>query len=124
MEPAGRLDVEEYADRSARAAEATVASEIEELFTDLPAPHPDLPTASGATRAPLAPAAASSAAEPGPFSGWLPRIAAATPIVATILFFVFIGVFPQARMFFLLIPLMGALGFSKGHRDREIRKDD
>jgi hypothetical protein len=33
-------------------------------------------------------------------------------------------VFPQAWMFFLLIPLMGALGFSKGHRDREIRKDD
>ncbi|MEN3298127.1 DUF1707 domain-containing protein [Pseudonocardia sp.] len=121
---AGRLDVEEYAERSARAVGATVASEIEELFTDLPAPHPDLPTASGAARAPLAPAAVSSVAEPGPFSGRLPRIAAATPIVATILFFVFNGVFPQAWMFFLLVPLMGALGFSKGHHDREDRKDD
>jgi hypothetical protein len=66
----------------------------------------------------------SSVAEPGPFSGWLPRIAAAAPIVATILFFVFNGVFPQAWMFFLLVPLMGALGFSKGHHDRKDRKDD
>jgi hypothetical protein len=121
---AGRLGVEEYADRSALAADATVASEIVELFTDLPAPHPDLPTTIGATGAPLAPAMGSSVAEPepGPFSGWLPRIAAATPIIATILFFVFSGVFPQAWLFFLLIPLMGALGFSKGHHDKEERE--
>jgi hypothetical protein len=33
-------------------------------------------------------------------------------------------VFPQAWMFFLLVPLMGALGFSKGHHDRKDRKDD
>ncbi|MCY7342311.1 MAG: DUF1707 domain-containing protein [Pseudonocardia sp.] len=40
---AGCLGVEEYADRSAVAANATVATELEALFTDLPAPHPDLP---------------------------------------------------------------------------------
>jgi len=42
---AGRLQVNEYAERTARAAEATVASEIAALFTDLPAPRPTLPGA-------------------------------------------------------------------------------
>ena len=40
---AGRLHVNEYADRSATAAEAMTASEVRALFTDLPAPHPKLP---------------------------------------------------------------------------------
>jgi hypothetical protein len=37
---AGRLQVTEYAERSAAAANAVMASEIAALFTDLPAPHP------------------------------------------------------------------------------------
>jgi hypothetical protein len=40
---AGRLQVTEYADRSAAAANAMTASEISALFADLPAPHPKLP---------------------------------------------------------------------------------
>jgi hypothetical protein len=40
---AGRLQVNEYADRSARAANATTASDLAALFTDLPAPRPKLP---------------------------------------------------------------------------------
>ena len=40
---AGRLHVNEYADRSAGAAEAMTVSELKVLFTDLPAPHPKLP---------------------------------------------------------------------------------
>ncbi len=40
---AGRLQVGEYADRSARASNAVLASELDELFADLPAPHPKLP---------------------------------------------------------------------------------
>ncbi len=40
---AGRLGVEEYAERSAAAANATTASEIAGLFTDLPGPRPKLP---------------------------------------------------------------------------------
>jgi hypothetical protein len=42
---AGRLGVEEYGDRSAVAANATHASELAALFTDLPEPHPPLPGA-------------------------------------------------------------------------------
>lgn len=41
----GRLQVEEYADRSAVAANATTAGELAALFADLPAPHPKLPGA-------------------------------------------------------------------------------
>jgi hypothetical protein len=39
----GRLTVEEYADRSAAAANAVVAADLAALFTDLPQPHPELP---------------------------------------------------------------------------------
>lgn len=38
---AGRLDVTEYGDRSGVAGAATHRHELEELFTDLPAPHPE-----------------------------------------------------------------------------------
>ncbi|WP_214404709.1 DUF1707 SHOCT-like domain-containing protein [Pseudonocardia lacus] len=44
---AERLLVTEYAERSAAAAGATTAAEIEALFTDLPAPHPRLPGSPG-----------------------------------------------------------------------------
>ncbi len=40
---AGRLQVNEYADRCASAANATTASELAALFEDLPAPRPKLP---------------------------------------------------------------------------------
>ena len=53
---AGRLGVEEYGDRSAKAAGATTADELEELFSDLPEPHPALPGGDGAP-APMATAA-------------------------------------------------------------------
>jgi hypothetical protein len=40
---AGRLGIDEYADRSAAAANAVVAEDLAVLFTDLPQPHPELP---------------------------------------------------------------------------------
>ena len=40
---AGRLDVDEYGERSARASVATTAPELAALFDDLPAPQPLLP---------------------------------------------------------------------------------
>jgi hypothetical protein len=39
----GRLDPTEYAERSAVASNARFRSEIDALFTDLPAPHPAFP---------------------------------------------------------------------------------
>lgn len=104
---AGRLGVEEYADRLALAANATTAADLEALFTDLPEPHPTLPGHAVVPR---------PAAEPPArrFSGAGARIAAASPILALVLFFVLnsAGV-GMAWLAFLLIPLVGALGFSR-----------
>lgn len=53
---AGRLDVDEYGDRAARAAVAVRRGELVALFDDLPAPHPALPERPGAVVvAPVAP---------------------------------------------------------------------
>jgi hypothetical protein len=41
----GRLTHDEYTDRSRRAQEARTREELEALFDDLPAPHPDLSSA-------------------------------------------------------------------------------
>ena len=40
---AGRLQIEEYGERSALAANAVTAADLAALFADLPAPHPDVP---------------------------------------------------------------------------------
>ncbi|HSU10974.1 MAG TPA: DUF1707 domain-containing protein, partial [Pseudonocardia sp.] len=48
---AGRLQIAEFVERFAGAADAVTAAEIAALFTDLPAPHPKLPgTPPGRTR--------------------------------------------------------------------------
>jgi len=44
----GRLELDEYEERCGRAAAARTRGEVEELFTDLPAPHPDLSSATPA----------------------------------------------------------------------------
>jgi len=91
---AGRLGVEEYADRSAKAANATVAPELTELFGDLPAPHPDIP---GTSPLPVVPpptarlpvvAAGGTVAErsAGVLDTWGPRVAAITPVLAFAIF--------------------------------------
>jgi hypothetical protein len=41
----GRLDMDEYEERCGRAAAARTRGDLEALFTDLPAPHPDLSSA-------------------------------------------------------------------------------
>ncbi|MCE3550224.1 DUF1707 domain-containing protein [Pseudonocardia sp. RS11V-5] len=119
---AGRLGVEEYADRSAVAANAVTAAELTALFTDLPEPHPRLPGSGGS-----APAVRPQAAvqQRGFGGSWGTRIAAASPIVALVLFFVLnaAGV-SMAWLAFLLIPLVGALGFSKDRQEaRELERE-
>ena len=123
---AGRLGVEEYGERTAKAANAVVASEIAELFTDLPEPHPQLPGTLAPLTAPLpvAPAAGEVAPKKDTFlEGWGPRVATITPIVALLLFFI-----TKQWYFFLLIPVMGALvyggGVGRGDGGREQRRRD
>jgi hypothetical protein len=57
---AGRLDVDEFGDRSARAAVAVYRADVEALFGDLPAPHPPLP------RSPVEPPAPRAEQRPVP----------------------------------------------------------
>ncbi|MFC5995586.1 DUF1707 domain-containing protein [Pseudonocardia hispaniensis] len=119
---AGRLGVEEYADRSAVAANATVASDLSALFVDLPEPHPILPGAAVAPAAAAAPASRQVGPERRAFHGWGPRIVAVTPVVALLLFFSLNGVIQHAWLFFLLIPLVGGLVYGndrRGDRDQQ-----
>lgn len=129
---AGRLGVEEYADRSATAANATLALELTELFTDLPAPHPAIggtaplpPVPPPTARLPVA-AAAGTVAERG--NNFLdvaaPRVMAVMPFVALALFFTVGG-----WWWFLLIPAAGALLYGSRHdghddRPRDERRQD
>src|SRR5687768_9040182 len=41
----GRLELDEYEERCGKAVAARTRGDLEELFTDLPAPHPDLSSA-------------------------------------------------------------------------------
>jgi len=103
---AGRLGVEEYGDRSAKAAGATTADELEELFSDLPEPHPALPGGDGAP----APMAAVAQRPSGFLDTAAPRIMAVMPFVALALFFTIGG-----WWWFLLIPAAGAVLFGGRH---------
>lgn len=118
---AGRLGVEEYADRSATASAATVASELTALFVDLPAPHPDLSAVGAGTvdlvkPAPLAAADGSgrvATRATGFLDTWGGRVVAITPIIALALFLI-----THQWWFFLLVPAVGALVYG-GHNDRD-----
>ncbi|GAB3451068.1 DUF1707 SHOCT-like domain-containing protein [Actinophytocola sediminis] len=46
----GRLELPEYEERCTRAVAARTRGELEALFTDLPAPHPDLSSATSPTQ--------------------------------------------------------------------------
>ncbi|SHK57336.1 protein of unknown function [Pseudonocardia thermophila] len=106
---AGRLGVDEYSERSAAAAAATTAAELKALFTDLPPPHPELPTALAPAPRPEGALAERSG---GFLEAWGGRIVAVTPIVALGLFFL-----TRQWWFFLLIPLVAALVYG-GKNDR------
>jgi hypothetical protein len=106
---AGRLNVEEYADRSAVAANAVVAADLADLFTDLPQPHPELP-AGPATPPPTAPLpVVPPPGEVAPPAGG--ALANMGPGVMGLAVVAAIGLFLLTRQgaIFLLIPLAAAL---------------
>ena len=105
----GRLSVQEYADRSAAAANAVVAADLATLFTDLPEPHPQLP---GALRDPPPTAPLPVTPPPGEVArpkGW--ALAEWGPRVVPIVVVLAIGLFLVTRqgVVFLLIPLVAIL---------------
>ncbi|MCP2289104.1 DUF1707 domain-containing protein [Nocardia amikacinitolerans] len=93
---AGRLSVAEFDERSAVIAAAVTRADLDRVFTDLP-PEP-------------AAVAAPAARKSRPLDEWLDRAMAAIPIVALILFFV-----TGSWLWFLAIPLAGALFFGTRH---------
>jgi Domain of unknown function (DUF1707) len=119
----GRLGAEEYGDRSAIAANATTADELRKLFTDLPAPHPQLPGSSPA----LPPTSALPVVAPGgeveQQRGWIdqwgPRLVAVSPFVALALFLL-----TRQWYFFLLVPAAGALFWGGRGQDTERERDE
>jgi hypothetical protein len=129
---AGRLDAEEYGERSAKASVARTAEDLTPLFADLPPPNPTQPHPSAGAPAPAPAASPPSASAPAPAPAPAttsrggsalerigPGIAAAMPLIAVVLFFVV----PIANswIFFLLIPIAGILfAGSRGRgRDRD-----
>jgi Domain of unknown function (DUF1707) len=139
---AGRLDPEEYGERFGKASVARTTADLEPLFADLPEPHGSSGISTTAT--PARPVAAATGAagwtapEPAPrletgrrdgrdrrdrhrsdrgepMGGRLGQsAAAASPFVALILFLATKNFFDAAWVFFLLVPLTGALVY--GHK--------
>lgn len=112
---AGRLDIDEYGDRSARVTAARTRGELAELFTDLPHPHPSLGAASAppAGAGPVVPAEPTGAAvaRPSP-AGQVARNAAGAVLslswIAAIVVIVFVhSAWP---VFFVPIALSAVFG--------------
>ncbi|RSM39868.1 DUF1707 domain-containing protein [Amycolatopsis balhimycina DSM 5908] len=91
---AGRIDIDEYGERSARITAAKTRGELGEIFADLPVPHPryeDAPQAVAPPRPDAAPAPQHPAAPPAQWSpaqrfitGFLPLVWIATiALIAT-----------------------------------------
>jgi hypothetical protein len=116
---AGRIDIDEYGERSARAAAAVTAGDLAALFTDLPAPHPALPGVTPpAGPRPALPVPAFHLTGPPAAK----RPAWASPFVlipAAVVLFVLLGRFGGFFFWFLLMPAgLYAVHRFGGHRPR------
>jgi hypothetical protein len=67
----GRIDLDEYGDRSAKVTAAKTRGELAEIFADLPQPHPQMGAAPAA--APAAPGATEVQPAPGHHPTWAER---------------------------------------------------
>ncbi|MEV2223433.1 DUF1707 SHOCT-like domain-containing protein [Nocardia vinacea] len=102
---AGRLSVAEFDERSAVVAAALTRGDLEKVFVDLPEPAPV--------------AAAPAKRDSGFIAEWPERVMAVIPILAVILFFV-----TGSWLWFLAIPLSGALLFGGRHEHQRRRPRD
>lgn len=112
---AGRLDPEEYGERMATASLARTRAELEQLFIDLPAPHP-FPDSVPRSWSPYPmPPRQSAYPVPGRRVVPWPVVAAAVialmPLIALTLFIV-----TKTWVFFLLIPAVGMVFGRRGPR--------
>jgi Domain of unknown function (DUF1707) len=99
----GRLDIDEFGNRSARATQARTRAELIPLFVDLPEPHPNVLKAVRARPAPAPPALARR------FS------AGAVPVAAVIAVLLFLT---AARGMWLVLLLPAVVALIMGSRSR------
>lgn len=113
---AGRLDVNEYNDRAAKASAARFSGELDQLFADLP-------------QAPAAAASPAMAAAPAPHIGLSGReafggrtgatLVALSPFIALALFFGLAALgFGASWLAFLLVPIAGVIVYGSGGSSR------
>lgn len=107
---AGRLGLDEFEERSGKAAAATTRSDVEILFTDLPATTANTPAP-----------AETAPAKRGLPDRWRDVVVGVTPAVALVLFFV-----TGSWLWFLLIPVVSVVlyaGLDQDHRSRDRKRD-
>lgn len=109
---AGRLDIDEYGDRTAKVSAAKTRGELLALFTDLPQPHPTFGQQQAAARAAMPqPAYDDSLPVPtGPRMTVSQRLAAAAMPLALIVAFVLFFTLGHVWEFFLIPAGVGVLG--------------
>lgn len=105
----GRLSSTEFEQRQVEADAARTWAQIQALFGDLPAPHPQRPP----TATPSLPGVPGVPDARSGGVSWRPRIGAALPILALILFFL-----TKSWLWFLMIPLFWALTQGPRRRDQ------
>ncbi|GLY19353.1 hypothetical protein Kisp01_63670 [Kineosporia sp. NBRC 101677] len=121
---AGRIDSQEYEERSVRAEGARSQGDLDALFTDLPQPHAGRPTPTAvvgethSTLTPGAPAPEAVAKSQTPGRGvlnigepWGTTIVSVAPILAVVLFFV-----TDSWLWFLAIPVVAVLVYGPDGR--------
>ncbi|MEO6703925.1 MAG: DUF1707 domain-containing protein [Jatrophihabitantaceae bacterium] len=117
---AGRLDVDEYGQRSAQASVARTAADLRPLFADLPVPHAIGGSQRAAVSQPAGPSAAPARARHGnPLFGRAGEsLVALAPFVALLLFF-------GAHLgwwVFLLIPVSGIVVYGNQGEAKRARR--
>ncbi|MGI8881300.1 MAG: DUF1707 SHOCT-like domain-containing protein [Jatrophihabitans sp.] len=120
---AGRIDAEEYGERSAKIYVARTWGEITPLFTDLPEPRPGPTAPAPRSLSTMVPAQVSSAEVARPDHGGAlggrvgATVVAVSPFIALALFLI-----TQQWWWFLLIPAAGAVVYGGlGHNDHHGR---
>lgn len=103
---AGRLSSTQFEDRQVLAEGAQTWADLERLFVDLPPPHPQRPVPPPVPVGAYDPPAGSSTR-----IDWGPRVAAAMPLIAVLLYFI-----TRNWLVFLLIPIVLILVRGPGKR--------
>jgi hypothetical protein len=132
---AGRIDIDEYGDRSARITAAKTRGELGELFADLPQPHP---TYGGTAVAASPPEDTAPAPQPEPSTavaglrGWSggQRLAASIVPLAWLVAIVLISTGVVAAWPMIALPIACTIfgralwGHGSDHDDRDRDRDD